>query len=271
MLKRLLGYNEKGLEDKEKKFYNKYSDVGVYVYDLAYQRYVIENSKEYNPEKEYKYYLAVLNHEYVFDGTYDSNGEPVYSNDIISFIDFTDVTRKMMSLIEEDMKRVVSYLDEMNASPTNLGLYCERKKTRQCIFYPICFKDLPEENSIFTYVYNHHGFTDERGIKHLPYDLINKEQKYHMLDIPASWLTRENNQIQRAVVESGVPHIDKGKIKVGIDQIKYPIYYLDFESFPCPLPRYKHEKPYQQSLFQFSLHVEYEGKKLDENKDNILI
>ncbi|MGI6360516.1 MAG: DUF2779 domain-containing protein [Acholeplasmatales bacterium] len=269
MLKRLLGYDEKGLEEKEKRFYNKYSDVGVYVYDLAYQRYVIEHSKEYDSKKEYKYYLAVLNHEYVFDGTYDNNGEAVYDNDIISFIDFTDVTKKMMPLIEEDMKRVVSYLDEMNASPNDLGIHCERKKTRECIFYPVCFKDVPDENSIFTYVYNHHGFTDEKGNKRLPYDLINKENKSHMLDIPTSWLTRENNLIQRAAVESGIPHIDKGKIKVGIDQLKYPIYHLDFESFPCPLPRFKAEKPYQQSLFQFSLHVEYEGKKLDENKDNI--
>lgn len=269
MLKRELGYNEDGLEEKEAPFYDKYSDTGLYVYDLAYQRYVIEQSEDYNKDKPYKYYLAVLNHEYVFDGKYDENNQPIYGDDIITFIDFTDVTEKMMPLIEADMKLVVSYLDQMNASPVDLGKHCQRKKTRQCLFYPMCFNILPEENSILTYIGNHHGFKDEKGIKHLPYDLINQDKKYHLLDIEPTWLDRPNNIIQREAVEHDETYLDKGKIKAGIDQLKYPIYHLDFESFPCPLPRFIHEGPYQQSLFQFSIHIEHENQTIDEIKDNI--
>ena len=44
----------------------------------------------------------------------------------------------------------------------------------------------------------------------------------------------------------------KNKIIDGLKQLKYPIYHLDFETFPCPLPRYSGEKPYTQSVFQFS-------------------
>lgn len=269
MLKRELGYDEPGIEEKEKAFYDKYSDVGVYIYDLAYQRFVIEHSKEYNKEKPYKYYLSVLNHEYVYDGAVDENNEPIYQDDIMRFIDLTDVTSKLMPYIEKDMDMVVDYLDHMHAGEVDLGKHCQRKKTRQCLFYPICYNILPEKNSILTYIGNHHGFTDEGGHKHLPYDLINKDRVYNLLDIKESWLKRENNVIQRRVVESGETYIDKGKIKAGIDQIRYPIYHLDFESFPCPLPRFKDEKPYQQSLFQFSIHIEHENKLVDEIEDNI--
>ena len=44
------------------------------------------------------------------------------------------------------------------------------------------------------------------------------------------------------------------KIRAGIDALRYPIYHLDFETFPCPLPRFKGEKPLKpedlRNLFQ---------------------
>jgi len=91
----------------------------------------------------------------------------------------------------------------------------------------------------------------------------------HATDIPRSWLKqREKNVIQRDVIETGKPYYDVEKIKAAIDSIKYPIYHLDFESFPCPLPRFRGEKPYAQSLFQYSIHVEHEPGVCDKNKDN---
>lgn len=49
-----------------------------------------------------------------------------------------------------------------------------------------------------------------------------------------------------------------------------PIYHFDFESFPCPLPRFKGESPYQQSVFEFSLHIERAPGVCDKNSDNII-
>jgi hypothetical protein len=89
-----------------------------------------------------------------------------------------------------------------------------------------------------------------------------------MLDIPRDWLNRENNQIQYDVVKYKEPYYNKEKMIAGINEIKYPIYHLDFESFPCPLPRFKGEKAYSQSLFQFSIHVEREPGVCDKEKDH---
>jgi len=116
---------------------------------------------------------------------------------------------------------------------------------------------------------SHHGFKDEHGDKHEQYDLIN-EGYVRALDIPESWLDRENNVIQRRVMESLVPFYQEAKIREGIGALKYPIYHLDFETFPCPLPRFKGEKPYSQSLslFQYSIHVEHEPGVCDKDEDN---
>ena len=86
-------------------------------------------------------------------------------------------------------------------------------------------------------------------------ELVN-EKIYSMQDVPYEWLTRKINIIQRNCVDTHEIFINKNKIIDGLNTLKYPIYHLDFESFPCPLPRYKGENPYIQSVFQFSLHVE---------------
>jgi len=38
--------------------------------------------------------------------------------------------------------------------------------------------------------------------------------------------------------------------------LKYPIYYLDFETINPVLPKFDGMKPYQRIPFQFSLHIQ---------------
>lgn len=251
---------------KVKNFMNRLDKVGRYIYDIAYQRYVFEHA--ITTKKDIKFYLGVLNAEYVHEGLLDNNQEPKYTDDVIQLIDVTSLTHKMMDIIDQDFDKVIHRLNTMQANPVSLGAHCQRKDKRQCLFYPICYKHIPEKNSIFTYLQNHNGFTDENGTKHDRFDLIN-EGNVSAFDIPHNWLTRDNNKIQRQVMDTDVPFYDKNKIKAGIDALTYPIYHLDFETFPCPLPRFKGEVPYAQSLFQFSIHIEHAPGVCDKEHDNV--
>ena len=246
--------------------YDRLHDCGHYVYDLAVQRYIIEKELKEEIPPDVKYYLAVLNHEYVYDGK-SAHETDEDGNDIISLIDLTKVTGEMMDKIELDRKRVEEYLFRAELSPCKIGSHCEHKKTTKCKFCPVCFKDIPPTNSIFSYIDGHHGFKDELDNKYERWDLVN-DGVVSILDVPANYLNRAKNQIQRAVVENETEYIDCEKIKVGLKNIKYPIYHLDFESFPCPLPRHRGEKPYSQSLFQFSLHVESVANVCDKEQDH---
>src|SRR3989339_380016 len=239
---------------------------GRYIYDISYQRYVLEHSIQ--SKKQVKYYLVVLNAEYVHEGKINDKNEIIYGDEIVKLIDVTSLTEKMMPIIDQDVDIVLNRLDYMNANPVELGPHCQRKDTRQCMFYPICYKHLPEKNSIFTYMQNHVGFQDESGVKHDRFELIN-DGIVSALDLPREWLKRENNKIQRQVMESGEPFYHVQKIRTGISSLRYPIYHLDFETFPCPLPRFKGEVPYAQSLFQFSIHIEHAPGVCDKDKDNV--
>ena len=252
------------------KLFDRYSGPGHYIYDIAVQRFIIENDlHSHGTNKQVKYYLAVLNSNYVFDGKYE-NGEPVYNQvngeDIISYIDVTSITRDLMDKIYIDSKKIKKYIDDLSGDRVPLGEYCEYKKTVKCKYCPICYDILPEKHSLFAYVNNNFGFK-KGNVKYDTYDLIN-DGKVSMLDIPDDMLNREKNRIQKETVISGKPYMNERKIKDGIKQITYPLYHLDFETFPCPLPRYKGERPYTQSVFQFSLHVERTPGVCDKIKDH---
>ncbi len=259
----------------KEKLFNRLDPAGHYVYDLAVQRYIIENDlkqnkNNYNKDK-IKYYLAVLNHEYVFDGKYIGS-EPIYEkdsngNDIVCFFDMTSITRDYMDIIDLDKKKVEKYINDLVIDPIPIGDFCENKRTTKCKYIPICWDKIPKTNSILNYFDNHHGFKDESGNYYDRFDLI-RDGIVGMLDIPKNYLNREKNVIQYDVLKSGKPYINLRKIKDGISNITYPIYHLDFETFPCPLPRYRGEKCYTQSVFQFSLHIENSPFECDKEKNH---
>lgn len=250
---------------KEAQVMDRFHGIGKYVYDLSYQRYVFE--KTYTTDKNREYFLVVLNHEYVHDGKVDELGEPVYNDNIVKFYNMTSITKKMMKVIEEDTNLAIKRLNEMDAKETKLGKHCQRGKNTQCPFYDICHGDFPKDNSIFIYKGRHHGFKEIDGTKHELYDLINEGART-ALDVPREYLNRPNNIIQRDVIENEEVYYNKQKIRMGLTRLKYPIYHLDFESLNAPLPRFRGESPYMQSLFQYSIHIEHEINQCDKELDH---
>lgn len=252
--------NKKYLKQRNKLF-DRLEGSGVYVYDLAFQRFVIEEEL-----KEAKYYIAVLNHEYTFDGQY-IDGKPQYETNIIRLVDLTKITLEMQSKIESDILIVIERILNDDESRVKLGKHCQLKKMRECIYKDLCYDKFPKKNSLLMYMDKHHGFKEPEGEKHDYFELI-EDGYLSMEDIPDSWLTRKNNRIQRYVAQTKKVHLEKSKIEAAIETLQYPIYHLDFESFPCPLPRFEGERAYFQSLFQFSLHIERTPGVCDKEKDH---
>ena len=51
-------------------------------------------------------------------------------------------------------------------------------------------------------------------------------------------------------------HVDQEKLKEWLSKLKYPLFFLDYESFQSAIPLFNNSSPYQQIPFQFSLHVQ---------------
>ena len=74
-------------------------------------------------------------------------------------------------------------------------------------------------------------------------------------DIPEDIKLNDKQGIQRNCEIKGIIHVDKDKINDFLNKLKYPVYYLDFETFSNAIPMFNDLHPYFQVPFQFSLHV----------------
>jgi hypothetical protein len=64
---------------------------------------------------------------------------------------------------------------------------------------------------------------------------------------------RKLNQIQ--VYKSKEPIIDLDAIKTELNSLTFPLYFLDYETYPTAIPMFNGYHPYQHIVFQYSLHV----------------
>lgn len=262
------------------KLFDRYGSdgTGKNVYDLAVERYIIENSLRREGKEDLidsiKYYLVVLTGDYIFDGTYVDGkaqyGVDVNGRELITLIDMTTITKEYQPLIDDECQAIEKYLRDLSISNNNIGVFCEYKKATECKFKPVCFKKVLVDGSILEYMKKHIAFVSKDGNQKERFDvyeLINRGM-YKLTDVPVEYLDKDYNIIQYQCKISNSTYMDKEKIKKVIDDLKYPLYHLDFETFGCPLPRYQGEKPYAQSLFQFSLHIERSKGQCDKNKDH---
>ena len=267
---------DKWFKEKKALLLNRYRDEGKYPHDVAFQRYVIEHAlHKAEDSRKVNFYLAVLNNKYVYDGTIDSDGKNIYNKiddqEIITFIDMNEISKEYQPFILKEVATLESYISTPHdiSKKVPVGEWCAWNKNTECIFYSHCFQKLrnvPDKNMANKYLY-FHGFKE--GNIENKYQLIN-EGYYKFDDVPVDWLKKDYQLIQRDCYDNDTEYIDKEKLKYWFDQIEYPIYHFDFESFPCPLPRFNGEIPYRQSVFEFSLHIEREPGICDKEKDNVI-
>jgi hypothetical protein len=78
----------------------------------------------------------------------------------------------------------------------------------------------------------------------------------HIKDVPLNddRLTEKKlNQVR--VHLSGEPLIDLEGLAEELDRLEYPLYFLDYETYPTAIPPFSGYRPYQHIVFQYSLHV----------------
>ncbi len=63
----------------------------------------------------------------------------------------------------------------------------------------------------------------------------------------------QTNQVQTTI--SGNPIVNIQKIRSELEKLVFPVYFLDYETFPTAIPVFDDCYPFQQVPFQYSLHV----------------
>ncbi len=232
--------------------------VGRYLLDGLYTYWLVSKN---NPRgKKITFYLALLNHEYYLDKSKATKDNPYPylkgSGEIVVLLDLSRAYKKYFYLIENYVEHVQRLIRENKFIEPVIASRCKRNNDNACEFCSVCFGELESLPGSAIFFEGEKKYEDIiRGKKTM--DKYSDEE-----------LIKDIHRIQKRCFIKNEQHVDREMIKAWIEDLKYPVYYLDFESFNAPLPRFDGEKPYTQSVFQFSLHTEHTKTSLKDIDDN---
>jgi hypothetical protein len=202
----------------------------VNILDLTFQAFVY-NGARLNIRR---CFLMHVDKDYIRDGAIDSR----------KFFKLVDVTKEVSGLsreIEPQLEDIFATIRSKQAPDIKIGPHCSNPYP--CPLKDKCWSFLPS-NSVFDLYYG--GKKCWR---------LHQDGVVSLKDIPASFDLTDRQAIQRTVAHTGQPHIDRKALTKFLQRLRYPVGYLDFETFSTAIPLFDGLTPYQQVPFQFSLHT----------------
>ena len=211
----------------------------INLHDLSLQRFAYEGAGL----KIAKCFILHINNKYVRHGD-------IEPKKLFKQVDVTSEVSKLSSSVAPNLKEMLRVIGEKKFPEVEIGPQCN--DPYDCPLQEKCWAFLPENNPLTLYYYN----------KSKAFDLIHSGN-LDILALPKTAKLSDKQEIQVESLRSRKPHIEPEGIRRFLSQLKYPLYYLDFETMMTAIPLYDDVRPYQQLPFQFSLHiVENPGGKL---------
>ena len=225
--------------------------VSIYKEDLAFQTILLKKLGI----NVVKSSLILLNKEYKKMGN-------VKPEELFKIVDLTKEIEEMSADTDQAMTRSIKYLNQDKKPEKCNCLY--KSVGNRCDHFDKFYPDFPEFSVC-------NILQGNKLKKCIDMDI------YEVKDIP---YYIKLSDIQTLKVEANVmnkPIVNNESIGYFLDEIKYPIYFLDYETSPRAIPVLDNYRPYQDIVFQYSLHIldengkishkEYISESIDGTKD----
>ena len=166
--------------------------------------------------------------------------------DVQEFFAFEDVTEAVLAKVPEtriSIEAAIHYLQE-EEPVIPLHAFCSQK-----LACPALQKQYPKlpEYSVF----------DISGIRQNKLQELLKQGIVDIQHVPSGFKLSDRQRFQVEVAQSGAVRISHNNIQRALDTLRFPLYFLDYETLQYGIPQYDVVKPYQQMVFQWSLHKLY--------------
>jgi predicted RecB family nuclease len=180
--------------------------------------------------------LAHLNRDYVFDGG---------SIDPRMFFKIRNLTRRVQRLqpkLTFQLRAEFTVLNMPNAPDLPPGPHCTHPVT--CEFFEQCNRPRPDD---------HIGYLPR--LQASAAEELEELGVASILDIPDDFELSEIQRRAATSVQTGEPWYSP-ELDELLSGLKYPLYFLDFETVNRAIPRFPGMRPYDQLPFQWSVHVQ---------------
>ena len=180
--------------------------------------------------------LAHVNRNYVYTGGYI---------DVWRFFRIKNLTRRVERLLPKltfQLRSELRVLAMPNPPEIPTGPHCTDPIT--CEFFDRCNSPLPKDHIGYLPRLNASAFEEleEMGVESIS-------------DIPDDFPLSERQRRACTAVQTGDPWFS-AELGKELESLKYPLYFMDFESVNPAIPRFSGIRPFDQLPFQWSLHLQ---------------
>jgi len=213
----------------------------TYVKDAAIQYYTIINSGIDLVDIS----IIHINNNYILDGNLNID-------ELFTIESVKDEVLAYLPRISNEVSRLKKVIELDSAPKLDIGEHCF--EPYQCDFKGTCWKHIPDYSV----------FDISRLNKNKKFDLYNKGIiTLDQIDLSTTELSA--NQVLQVNAETkGESYLNNDELCKFIKDLNYPLFFLDFETINPAVPKYQGTRPFQQVLFQYSIHF-----KQDDNSELI--
>jgi hypothetical protein len=217
-----------------------------YIWDIAFQKYCYESAGL----KIMNCFVVHINNQYVKQGE-------IEPKEFFIIAPVSKEVEKEMENVEDNTKKLFKIINSKECPEIKVGESC-------------CLGKEEYEKKGFDKIHKNDKFWKN----HLECDILDlyyggkkaielfNQGILCIKNLDESILTKKQQKIQCNVAKTGKAYCNKEEITEFIDGLKYPLYFMDFETYATAIPLYDGLKPYQAIPFQFSVHViEKKGDK----------
>lgn len=213
----------------------------IYHEDVSYQNWVL-TKLGFDVQKVC---LVHINNQYVRHGDLELDK-------LFTIVDLTEIAKTKFDEVGENIAKFREYVDQETEPECKVGGQCS--SPYECGYWAHCAVDMPEEGG--PTVWNISRLRDKQWYYDNGY--ITFQQLYDAGVLKGNYLQQVEVELKNLP-----PQIKPKEVKKFLDTLSYPLYFLDFETFNPAVPLYDESSPYQQMVFQYSLHyIEEEGGEL---------
>lgn len=215
-------------------------DKNVHLYDLAFQVNLLRMCGLRVTTME----LLHLNSKYVRQGEVDITK-------LFVTPDLATVTTEVEALLEEvalEMEVALAYLNKKDEPADDKCKCIYKGRSNHCTTFAHNnkAKNIP--------AYGVHDIS-RIGLSKAKLKELVDEDIFNLHDVPTHLKLTDVQQNQIDAYKYDKVTISPEGVRGELEQLVYPLYFLDYETFPSAIPRFDGYTPYQQIPFQYSLHI----------------
>ena len=200
--------------------------------DACFQKYVLTECGY----QVSKVSIIHLNKEYIKQGN-------IVPNELLEIADVTDALDGIYSSVINQINSASNFISKEIINETICS--CKYKtRSNHCDAFKY-FNTTIAEYSIY----------EIARISEKKVGLLVDNEQLAIIDIPSDFELNVNQQTQVESVKQELPIIHQANIKRELDKLKFPLHFIDYETYASAIPRLDGLSPHKHLTFQVSIHT----------------